>query len=361
MALGIFTRTAKEYYERISNSLRTGKQGIDKLLFSTPDIDLSAAFSLDKLVVSPHGVAFRNPGEQSAVREYLGGTGEIIEVPRTSEKTGITERMRDAVIVGNEELSSQAIQEASLVAQIIAQHQAAHYATKCKLAIDVIRTGKFSPVGMSGFDLDLEVDFSRDGDQTITYDFTEAGAGIDTALGALYDAFRDAGGSAANMVMVLGGQWLKELEDDSTVIERMQANAVNTVIEMNMIPPELQNVQDLYLIGRYRIPGKSSPVWLCTYDPEDKYTEYKGATAAAFFPSDEAICFGLNSKRYRVFRGVDVLGDSGKAERAVGDLVFDTYTEKDPVQTWLRSQTRFIYVPANVDHTAISTGTFSES
>jgi len=361
MALGTFTRTAKVFYENIANELKAGKKGIDSLLFSTPDADLAATFSIDSLITSPHGVAFRRPGEQSAVREYKGGTGKIIEVPRASEKTGISETLRDSVVVGVEETDSQATHEQAMVAQIIKQHASAHYATKCKLAIDVIRTGKFSPVGLSGFDIDLEYDFGRDGGQSITYDFTDVGASIDKGLGALYDSYRSQGAAAGNIVCIMGSDWLEELEGDATVLKRMAANSLNSVIETQMIPVELQNVQDLYVIGRYRIPGRATPVWLTTYSPDNKFSAYRGASAADFFPSDEAVMFGLNSTRYRVVRGVDVLADNGLAVRAVGDLVFDTYTTDDPVQTWLRSSTRYIFVPANINHTARAIGTFSES
>jgi hypothetical protein len=42
-------------------------------------------------------------------------------------------------------------------------------------------------------------------------------------------------------------------------------------------------------------------------------------------------------------------------------MVFDSYTEKDPPTEFLRSQARFCYVPADINKTVRSTGTFSES
>ena len=65
--------------------------------------------------------------------------------------------------------------------------------------------------------------------------------------------------------------------------------------------------------------------------------------------------------RYRVFRGVDALDGNGKAVRTVGEIVFDSFNTKDPVTELVRSQTRFAMVPGNVNRTAQSTGTFSES
>jgi len=78
MALGTMTRTAKVLYERVSNTLRAGRNGIDQFLFSTPDVSTQAEFAIDSLIVSPWGVAFRRDGQQAEVRQYKGGTGNII-------------------------------------------------------------------------------------------------------------------------------------------------------------------------------------------------------------------------------------------------------------------------------------------
>ena len=117
--LNVFTRTAKVFYERVSNALRDGRTGIEQFLFSTPDVSTSANFAIDKRIVSPYGVAFRNAGEQSAVRHYNPGTGQILEVPRTSEKTPITEVMRDSVVAGVESTAGYPTNEASLMNQIM--------------------------------------------------------------------------------------------------------------------------------------------------------------------------------------------------------------------------------------------------
>jgi hypothetical protein len=358
MALETFTRTTKVYYEQISNAMRAGMRGIEQFLFGIPDIDTSANFAIDKLIVSPYGVAFRRAGEQSAVRAYSPGTGEIIEVPRTSEKTQITETMKDSVIAGIEDIAGQNTHEMKLYSDILRQHSAAHQATKAYLAWYVMREGIFAPKGLDGQSIGLEYDFGRAATQDITYDFTAAGATIDEALGALYDVYRAKDGNPADMVMTLGTQWLEAMQADSSVLERMRTNLDNRVMSTYPVPPELQQTQGLYLIGQYLIPGRATPVWITTYSPESQYVAYSGATAEDFFPSDEAVVYGVNAPRYRVLRGVDAFDESMHVIRVAGDLVFDTFSDKDPIVTWMRSQTRYIFVPANVDHTGRSTGTF---
>jgi len=53
-----------------------------------------------------------------------------------------------------------------------------------------------------------------------------------------------------------------------------------------------------------------------------------------------------------------VLGLDGRAIRAAGDVVFDEYTDKDPIVTYIRSQARYALIPAVVNHTARQVGTF---
>ena len=85
-----FTRTLKKLYEETGNMLLGSKKGIDQFLFDIDDMDTSANFALDQLIVNPEAVAFRHPDEESHVRKYSTGSGKIYEVPHASEKTPIS-------------------------------------------------------------------------------------------------------------------------------------------------------------------------------------------------------------------------------------------------------------------------------
>lgn len=358
MSLEKFTRTAARFYEERGNILEGGKLGIDRFLFNIDDIDTAADFRLDSLIVNPHGVAFRHRDEQSHVREYETGSGTVYEVPHVSEKTPISERLRDAVVAGIESTAGMGIHEQRRVTQIIDQHSAAHTATRWKIALDTIRTGIFSPKGLNGQDIGLEIDFSRDASLTITYDFTAVGATIDAALKALYDAYVAMGGSMQEVCIIAGAQWLQKFQSDEDVLERMKANTANVLVRQNLMPPELRNTQGLFLVADYLIPGTLQPIYLCGYQPRYEFIAYKGATATAFMPTDEAVIFSVSDPRYRVFRGVDALSGGGQKVRTAGEIVFDGFVSQDPVTEFLRSQTRFAVVPGNVNRTGRSTGTF---
>ena len=354
-----FTRTAKVFYEEQGNILQGGKLGIDQFLFGVDDLDTSANFTLDNLIVNPHGVSFRNRDEQSHVRPFENGSGKVYEVPHVSEKTPISETLMDAVVAGIEATGGLDVATQSKVAKIVNQHVAAHTATRWKLALDTIRTGVFSPTGLQGRDIGLQIDYGRDASLSITYDFTAVGANVDEALFELYDAYRNQGGNQEAICIVAGSDWLTEFQKDEDVLTRMQANAANILVRQALMPPELRNVQGLYLIAEYLIPGTLTPVFICGYQPRYEFIQYAGASATAFMPSDEAIIFSIGDPRYRVFRGVDALDGSGNKVRTVGEIVFDGFVTQDPVNEWLRSQSRFAFVPGNVNRTGKSKGTFT--
>ena len=356
-----FLRSAVELYEDVKGQLSAGKKGIDEFLFSTPDIDESANFSLDSLQLTPHGIVFRNRDEQSVVRPYVAGSGQIYELPRSSEKTPITELLRDAVVAGFESTGGFSGKHAKMLERIFTQHISAHNLTRWYLALQTMRTGKFSPYGIDGNDLDMEIDFSRAGTCDITYDFTDTSANIDAAILAMYNAYCDQGGAKANLAIIMGQDWLANYEGDGDVMERMAANTANVVIEQNMLPIEIANTAGLYQAARYRAPGMIAPIWILAFEPDSKFIKHKGATAVDFMPTDEAVMFSIGAKRYRVFRGLDVLDGSNKINRVSGEMVIDTYTEKDPATEFIRSQARFGFIPGDADHTVRSTGTFSES
>jgi hypothetical protein len=357
--LNRFTRRMKTFYEKLYNELMPGMTGIDDFLFSVPDVDAdSANFALDELVKNVHGVSFRHRGEQAAVRPYEAGTGHIYEVPRTSEKTTITERIRDAVITGGEETEAFTSREARVISQILRQHTIAHMITRWKLALDVIRTGIYYPTGLQGQDLGLGIDFKRSKTLDLVYDFEESGADINQALKELYDAYIAMNGPGENLTIIMGQSWIKEFAEDTIVLEYMKANTANILLRQNLNPPIMRNVQGLKIVAEYLIPGTVDMVTICSYRPQARFIAYKGATPQAYMPDDEAIMFSAGDTRYKVLRGVDVLSDAGKVIRAVGDIVFDTFTTPDPVETNLRSSARYSFVPADVNHTARSTGSF---
>jgi len=359
-ALDLFTRTAKRYYEKYGNLLEPGKQGIDTFLFSTDDMDTVANFTLDKLIVNPEAVTFRNKNEQSHVRPYVPGVGTVLPASHISEKTAIDENLRDSVVAGVESTTGFSAHETKLLSDIMTHHIVGHTVSRWKNAIDVIRTGKFTPLGIAGVDIGEEIDFSRDASLDVTYDFTVSGATIDEALFELYSAYIDINGNPDGICILCGTDWIKKFQTDSDVMERMKANTANVLVEQSINPPAFNNVQGMYQIAKYLIPGTLTPVYILGYKPRYKFIRSRGGTAEEFMPTDEALIFSMNDNisRLRVFRGVDALDAGGARIRTVGELIIDGFVENDPVTDVLRSQTRYSFIASDINETGRSTGTF---
>jgi len=357
-ALDLFTRTAKKYYEEAGNLLLAGKQGIDTFLFPVDDMDTVANFTLDSLIVNPYAARFRHKDAQSNVRSYEPGVGTVKVIPHISEKTPISENLRDSVAAGIESTAGISQHDAKLMSDIVNQHVAAHTVTRWKAAIDTIRTGIFTARGTAGADLGLDIDFARLGALDITYDFTAVGATIDQALLELYDAYLTAGGNPDEVCIIAGQSWISAFQTDSSVRDLMKANAANVLVRQSMMPPSLKNTQGLYLIAEYLIPGTMTPVYICGFRPRYNYLSTKGGTEENFMPADEAVIFSLPDPRYRVFRGVDAFDTGGNVIRTVGELIFDGFKTFDPIEENIRSQSRWAMIPANANRTGRSTGTF---
>jgi len=353
-----FTRGMKVFYEKAFNTLVGGKKGIDEFLYPSVDSDLSANFAYDDLIFTPHSIAFRRAGGQSQVMPYTPGVGRVLEIPIASVKTPVDERLRDAVIAGGEATESFASNNGRLMTQILKQHGVSWNVTKWKLALEQLRTGVYSPLGLGGQDIGLSYDQSRSATLATTYNFTTSGATMDLALKQMFNAGRAQNLPAGNLILLLGKKWLNEFETDSVVQAKREANVANELLQQQMNPSELNNVFGLYRVGMYRPAGVLAPMIVCTYDVDTSFYQYKGATAEDFLDENEAILFSTDSTRWTVNRGMDILNDSRQITRVVGDVVYDDFTESDPAQYNIRSQIRKAYFQADPNTVVRCRGTF---
>ena len=355
MPKDLISRTVSRLYEE---RVLVGP-GIDSLLFSMDDTDTSAAFRLDRYISSVYGMSYRNKDNQSIIRHFAPGTTELITVPIASEKTPIDEELEDAVAVGMEPTASQASQIAKNVNQIIGDKEEAHNMTKWKQALDVVRTGIFPATGDEGADLGFDYDHNRDVGNNLTYDFTAGGATMNEALVNVsnkLDATHTPKGSRA---VIMGATWLSEWGADTGIIEIMKANSVNQLLAQEMFERKFGGITGLYVVAQYRPVGALAPLWILSFEPGTEFVEYDGATPEPFIPDVELAGFSLDDKTWNIKRGMLAFDDGGRKVRVAGDLVIDNFTENDPTVTYIRAQTRHIYIYGNIAHTLKSTGTFT--
>lgn len=354
MALELYTRGMIKFYEEYKALMPAGQIGVDELLFGVRDESLDSNVRLDQFIHTPYAVAYRGKNNESHLRHYEAGSGEVFDVPRASEKTPIGEDLKDSLVAGMEGNSRHASNFAAIMRRITNQHISAHNVTKWKQSLDVLRTGTFQARGIGGNDIGLDINFNRDGANDLTADFS--GVSFDEALAAFHDQLNAQGASKENRILIAGSSWLKEFSKSSDVRSFMDANNENVLLQQDMNVRRLMGAYGLYIAARYRAPNVIAPTWICEFSPETPYLASNGASSAPFVPDDEAFMFVLGANRWKVIRGVDVLTGRNQSVRQSGDIVFDAYHENDPVVDFARSQSRHLYLPGNINHSVRSTG-----
>lgn len=350
MAIETVLRTGRILYEQ---KYLQGPKQLFEALFRTEDMDDSANILLDEFIDSPYAVAYRDKNNQAHIRKYIQGNGTLYEPPIASEKTAIDEVLRDAAVEGVEATSGFNTAQMRKTDKIVGIHSTAHIMTKNKQALDMLLEGIFYAKGIGATDIGKNEDYSRNASNALTADFSSVD--IDTALAAINARLTATNTPRENRAVIMGSSWQKELESDTTVLTKMQANTANVLIRQNLNPPMWAGVEGLEWLGEYRPEGSSNALQLLSYNPGVSYKASASASASAWIGATKIVGFSFNSPTWRVYRGIDVV-DNGKIRRATGEIVFDGFVSDDPVAEFIRSSTRHLFLYGNIDHTVVSTG-----
>lgn len=335
-----------------------GKQ-LHHLLFPEQDKSLSAGLTLDDLTDDTTAITYREKDMQSGVISYTPGVGNTIDVPRSSMKTPVTEKLRDAVCAGTNIGVEFGENEKHHTKRIISKHTAAHTMTKNKQSIDTFLTGIFPARGEKGASLGLDIDYSRLVGLSFAYDFTVVGASFSKAAAEILEGLQDNNTPMSNLVMFCGKSWLKEMAKDEDIKDAQKNNDANILAESKLVVDKLQDTDGTSRLLSFRALDMPNLITVASYSPTVPYRQANlPSTKLAYIPDDACFMVSLDDVRYLAMRGVDVLNLTGKVDRAVGELIIDSFSKTEPVSTFLRTSTRHAMVPAQINHTASSVGTF---
>lgn len=351
----LLTRTAKRLYEERH---LLSENGIDKLMFRELDIDTSSSILLDRYVKTPYAASYINPGNQSIIREFEAGSGQLLTPPRISEKTPIDEELEDAVATGVEPTAGDMASIIKNVDYITKDFIEAFNMTKWKQAIDVIREGIFVAHGVRDQDLGLSLDLGRHANLgNLTADFAPtAGGSVRLALQNIIEELRAQGTPLDGLVTIMGRSWLTLYANDAAIREMRQNNTANELVQSNIEAQLLNNTYGLYVIDRLRDPASLAPVWICSFSPGVQYKPSRILGATPWIPDDEMIMFSLADSTYRILRGIRAFNNSGTRVRVAGEMVLDSFYDNDPIRLNIRAQSRHLYAYGNINHTARMTG-----
>ena len=354
MAIQKFTRAVQTAYVE---ALKNTGPSIDSVVFPSRDISAAAEVELDQFLRGAMTMRVSAAGAPSNVRRYEGGQRLSIIPPLHSEKLIIDQALRDSAIAGRRAEDVAATIEARRN-QIIngpAGFVAAWLMARNIAVCNLLRTGK--AVFYDGAsEEELVYDFERSATNSQTYSFKTANASFDEALRKMYVAGRAAYMPANNFAVILGADWLARFDRDAAVQKKRAATQSLALISESLVPPRLKRVEGLTIVARYHVDGLSLPVWILAYEPPQLLKKSQNSAPEPYVPDNAALFFSLDSGGYRFFRGVDVLDGTGNVQRVQQGLAIDSYTENDPIAEVLRAQSRFFYIPANINHTGCCVG-----
>jgi len=355
MAISTLVQAGKRYFED-TNAAREGRQ-FDEAFFPELDESPATTIQLDQYLGQGFAMSVTRQGEKAHVVAYVPGVGNEWTPLTSKRKTPIDEKLADSAVVGLEPKAPQSQHMMRVVQQILGGPKgfmAAMKMMRIKMAVDVLRSGE-----MKYYDEDgtaTEIDFERDSSLTLTYDFATESNSFDGALLAAYNAGMAFGLPQGGLAVLLGDSWLTEYNTDAAVLAKRRNTVSANYVTDAMKPPMFRGVEGLYVVGQYQPDGLAFPVWILSYKPAWQYVGYSGAAAASFIPAAEMIMLNIDSPAYRFNRGIQVVGSSGNIERAVGDMVIDSFRDDDPPADWLRANVRTFYARGNIDHTSVTTG-----
>jgi hypothetical protein len=305
----------------------------------------TAEIPADNIVVSRKLARYREANAASNIFAYVPGKGAVYNPPTLDESTPISEELARAVTAGLEANAPAQQQILEKAAQIQANHDAIFTAALVKQAMDVLAFGKFQPKGKDGVPVGAEFNYARDPDNTIA-----AAADPVVQLQAAYDQYKTKGGPAVNLFALIGAEVLSALEASSDFMDALKLQGLNA--GYSRLVGDNRVVADI-IPGGFKIPGRAARIALLAFD--ESY-EAEDGTLAPYMNPKGIILSSFNAQRVQAYGGIFLVNPaSGQAQTVRGEIVNDAFWRKDPDSYILRSQSRPILIPADIDHVVYAT------
>jgi hypothetical protein len=303
---------------------------------------------VDKLLPTGALAGYRPRGGASNILAYNPGEGIEGRPPIIALKTPINEELAAEVTVGKENNAPVSQQLLQKYVYIQDQHEDSIFNTIAKQGADILLTGKFTPVDDKGNAVDDVVDYGRDASLTGSADYSGKGGSLQQIADA-YKAVKKFGIPAAGLFVLVGSDIMARLQTEAAFLDLLKMQGLNA--GKNWVSPDNRVVGTI--IKNCLMPGAAVPMTVISFD---EY--YAGASGALtpFIPPKAVVVSSFNSPRFACYGGVFIT-ENNAARIYAGEIVTDRFTQKDPDQLILRSQSRPLLIPANVNHTACFTST----
>jgi hypothetical protein len=320
------------------------------VMFPTRRVFASEVIPVDRIIPTGALAGYRERGAASNVLPYNPGTGIVGRPPIIAVKTPVTEDLAAQNTVGSEVNAPANEQLLRKYAFIQDQQAEAIYATIAKQAADILSLGSFTPIDSVGNVVGEVVDFQRDPSLTHAENYSAAGGAV-KQITAAYTALKKFGVPSTGLFVLVGSMVMARLQTDADFMNLLQIQGLNA--GRQYVSPDNRVVGTI--LSNALMPGFAVPMTILSFD--ETYLGPGGARQTFISPLS-VIVSSFNTERYQCYGGVYIGdGQTMSAQIYAGEIVSDRFFSKDPDTLLLRSQSRPLLIPANVNHTACFTST----
>jgi hypothetical protein len=294
----------------------------------------------DTVLTSRKIARYREVNAGSNIFAFVPGKGVVYNPPNLDESTPIGEELARAVTAGLEADAPAQQQIVEKAAQIQRDHDAIFTAAMVKQAVDIMVSGKFQPKGKGGVNIGTVFDYGRDPGNTIA-----SAADPVAQLQKAWDQYKKQNGNTNNAFALVGKDVLSKLEENAAFQKAIDLQGVNA--GYSRLVGDNRVVADI-IPGGFKIPGRAARIALLSFD--EAY-EAENGTLTPFFPSKGIVVSSFNAPRIQAYGGVYLVDARTGAARVVkGELVSDAFWTKNPDAYILRSQSRPVLIPGEINH-----------
>lgn len=287
---------------------------------------------------------YRNVNNASNITQFEPGELTLYIPPYMAEKTPISEELALSVyagITGNKPLDENLLE---LYADIAGDHVGMFKRSIVKQIIDVMTKGEFTPLGPELREIAKPIKYGRDAAKNnLKKDYSK------NPMQQIIDGVKAIFAKNApksGVYAIVGSNVLSRLVADETFQNflKLQLGAANPLLN----PKQVSDV--LTLVVNALIPELGIKVAFYSFDAS--WEDEKG-NEHTFIDPEGVIVGTFATELLKVHAGIFIINESTKKQNVFkGELVIDSVINKDPDIYNLRTQSRPMIIPSNIDHWA---------
>lgn len=287
---------------------------------------------------------YRQMNAASNVTSYNAGKKIVYVPPYLAEKTPVSEELAHAVAAGISQNAPPSVHLAAKIARIREQHREMFNRTTVLQAVRIFENGKFQPFGPEKTPIDEPIDYGRVAANTIKKSYTATPMKqLTDPIGAILKEKAPTG----NLYAIVGSKAMGRL-----IASQEFKDALTATYGTGAPTAPQQSNSPLFEFGRIYIPSKG--YWVTIYNFSATWEDDKGESFEYINP-EGIIASSFGSAKYQMYAGIFLKDStSGKSGVYAGKMIMDALDNRDPDEDVLRTQSRPMLVPSNIDHTAFA-------